>query len=69
MKTKKSLGQKIRRLREERGWTQEELAHRLRTAGSTVSRWETGKQIPHPMALSALEQVFGVNLGKEVNGE
>ena len=35
------LGRRIRELREDRGLTQKELAHRLRRADSTLSRWES----------------------------
>lgn len=36
------IGKKLRELRKERGWTQEELGERLHIHRSTVSYWETG---------------------------
>ncbi|MEV7004807.1 helix-turn-helix transcriptional regulator [Streptomyces sp. NPDC093982] len=50
-----SIGANIRRLREQRGWSQARLAHEVcRAAGvqgepvgrQEVSRWETGKRTP-----------------------
>jgi transcriptional regulator with XRE-family HTH domain len=38
-----NLGQVIRRLREKKGWSQEELAHRVGTTAANLSRIETGK--------------------------
>ena len=40
----KNLGEFIRNLREERGWTQNELAQDLQTSQSAVARMENGEQ-------------------------
>ena len=40
------IGKKLRELRKERGWTQEELGERLHIHRSTVSYWETGYTDP-----------------------
>jgi len=39
-------GQKVRRARKERGWSQRELARRMGVSSSTSSRWETGSVTP-----------------------
>jgi transcriptional regulator with XRE-family HTH domain len=36
------IGAFLKRLRKEKGLTQEQLAERLSVSGRTVSRWETG---------------------------
>ena len=48
------IGQLIRQLRREKGLTQEELAERFRVSVRTVSRWETGKNLPDLDLLIAL---------------
>lgn len=56
------LGRRIRHMREERGWTQEELAHR---AGMTVvylSGIERGKQNPSFRKLKGLAEAFSITL-------
>lgn len=57
-----SIGAAIREARKARGWTQSELATRVRAAWETVSRWETGDIIPAPRAVLALESVLGCTL-------
>ena len=38
--------QNLRQLREERGWSQVELARRLGVSQDVVSKWETGQVAP-----------------------
>lgn len=38
------IGGRVRKLREERGWTQEELAQAIAIEPATLSRYETAKQ-------------------------
>ena len=51
--------QTLRQLREDRGWTQEDLANRLGVKRSLVQTWETGKRLPRAMNRWRLAQVFG----------
>ena len=51
-------GEDIRREREELGLTQGELADLLGVALDTVSRWEIGQRIPHPLVRRAIQTVF-----------
>ena len=51
-------GKDIRRVREELGLTQAELATLLGVAINTVSRWEIGERTPHPVVLKAIQTVF-----------
>ena len=45
MDTKK-IGRFLKMLRKEKGLTQEQLAEILSVSGRTVSRWETGTNMP-----------------------
>jgi len=50
----------IRELREERGWSQFELAVRAGVTPGTVGNWERGKTEPKATQLRRLAEVFGV---------
>ena len=52
----------IRVLREERGWTQLELANAIRVTPATVYNWERGKYEPKASQLRALARAFGVSM-------
>lgn len=59
-----TLGQRIRRLREERRWSQAELGDLLGVSARTVGNWERDKWSPRS-SLGALEKVFGTSLTAE----
>ncbi|MBN2960344.1 MAG: helix-turn-helix transcriptional regulator, partial [Streptococcus gordonii] len=40
------IGNFLKKLRKEKGITQEQLAEILNVSGRTVSRWETGNNMP-----------------------
>jgi transcriptional regulator with XRE-family HTH domain len=50
----------IRELREERGWSQFELAIRAGVTPGTVGNWERGKTEPKASQLRQLADVFAV---------
>ena len=52
----------IRQLREERGWTQLELANRLGVTPSTIYNWERGRFEPRASQLRQLAQAFAVKM-------
>lgn len=56
-----TLGQRIRRLREERQWTQAQLADLIGTTGRTVGNWERDEVSPRNR-IGALEKAFGISL-------
>lgn len=62
------VGAFIARLRQEKGWTQEELGGRLGVTNKTVSRWETGSYMPGIEVLSLMGKEFGVSLNELVEG-
>src|SRR5712691_10941061 len=53
--------QQLKRERELRNWSQEDLAARVGTDPKTVSRWESGEGIPRPESREALCKLFGKN--------
>ncbi len=58
---KQTIGQTIRRLRRERGLTQEELAEQLNLTAAAVSRWENDTAMPDISTVVPLCHVFGVS--------
>lgn len=54
-----SIGTAIRAAREARGWSQPDLASRVKAARETISRWETGDLQPTERTLVALEAILG----------
>ena len=48
---------RIKRLRGNRGLTQEQLAERLLVTPLTVHRWESGHSLPRPLALDRIRQL------------
>ena len=52
---------KIKALREGKGWTQAELARRLGITKNGVNSWEQGLSMPSPACLVDLASVFSVS--------
>lgn len=50
----------IRELRQERGWTQYELALKVSVHPQAVYLWESGRRTPHVPQMRKLGQVFGM---------
>lgn len=62
------IGDNIKRLREAKGLSQQELAELVRCSLSAISSWEQGKHAPSRYGKAKLAQVFGVTV-KELEGE
>lgn len=58
----REFGARLHQLREERGLTQRELAARLKTQVSQVSRYETGFCLPNAEMLAELARVLQVDV-------
>jgi len=54
------IGQRIKELRQERGWTQARLASRLRIGGSRLADIERGHEKPSNAMFFALSDIFCV---------
>ena len=52
--------ERIKALREARGWTQAELARRMNITRNGVNSWEQGLSMPSPACLVDLSKVFSV---------
>lgn len=55
-----SFGEVLCELREDKDLTQRQLAEKLHMAPTTISSYETGKNLPPPDKLIALADYFGV---------
>lgn len=54
------MGLRIRRAREQRGWSQRDLARALGVEHAQISKWETGRNMPSPRYLERLGRELGV---------
>ena len=57
----KMTAERIKVLREARGWTQAELARRLSIPRHGVNSWEQGLSMPSPACLVDLAKLFSVS--------
>ena len=63
-----TIAEKIVSRRKELNMTQKELAEKLEISDKTVSRWETGKQIPDALAMPEIAKALKISVG-ELYGE
>lgn len=63
------IGRFIKELRKERGLTQEQLAEQFGVSRRTVSRWETGSNLPDLDILVEMSDYFSVSLRELLDGE
>lgn len=62
-----SLGTKVRRYREAKSWSQDDLALRLDVTQSTISNIESDKSIPNSMLLSKIARELEVDINELFN--
>ena len=65
----KKTGEFLKRLRKEKNLTQEQLAERFYVSSRTVSRWETGSNMPDVDMLIALADFYAVDIREIIDGE
>ncbi len=63
------IGSFLKELRKEKGFTQEQLAESLNVSRRTVSRWETGSNMPDLDLLMEISDLYEVDLREMLNGE
>ncbi len=63
------IGAFLKHLRKEKGLTQEQLAEVFNVAGRTVSRWETGSNMPDLSMIIQIADYFDVEVKEILNGE
>ena len=59
-----TIGEKIKALRKERGWTQGELAERLGVKPQNISRYEKDRVQPREATLALFADVFGLPIAE-----
>lgn len=59
----------IKRLRTEKGWSQETLAEKAYVSRQTISNWENEKNYPDVHSLLILSDLFGVSLDELIKGD
>ena len=62
-------GAMIRRLRESRNMTQNQLADKISVSSKAVSRWETGRGYPDISLIEPLADALGVSVIELFSGE
>lgn len=63
------FNEKLRTLRNQRGFTQEELAERLFVSRTAISKWESGRGYPNIDSLKAISKLFSVSIDDLLSGE
>ena len=63
------VGAFLKDLRREKGITQEQLAEELGVSGRTISRWETGNNMPDISLLVEIAEYFDVSIPEIIKGE
>lgn len=54
-----AVGQRIRAVRERRGWGREEMARRVGVHVGSIARWETGGAVPHGYNVQRIAELGG----------
>ena len=62
-------GAMIRRLRERKGLTQEQLAEQLYVSSKTISKWETGQGLPDVSLLEPLAKALDISIIELFSGQ
>ena len=62
-------GEYLKHLRKEKGLTQEQLAERFHISSRTVSRWETGSNMPDLDMLIELADFYNVDIREIIDGK
>ncbi len=63
------IGEFLKQLRKEKNLTQEQFAEILHVSGRTVSRWETGRNMPDISILIQIAEFYSIQMEEILNGE
>lgn len=66
---RQKTGEFLKHLRKEKELTQEQLAEQFRVSSRTVSRWETGSNMPDVELLIELADFYNVDVREIIDGE
>ena len=59
MSTFENIAEELKKLRQQQGWSQEDLARKIGVSFATVNRWENGKTKPSKMVQSQIKKISG----------
>ena len=65
----KKIGSFLKNLRKGKGLTQEQLAEQFNVSARTISRWETGSNMPDLSLLVELADFYDVDIRELIEGE
>lgn len=68
-KVEDTFSDRLKMLRKERGWSQEDLAARLQVSPGSVGNWEIGPHQPHPKTLAKIAAQFEVEVSFLLRGQ
>jgi transcriptional regulator with XRE-family HTH domain len=68
-KVEETFSERLKMLRKERGWSQEDLAARMDVSAGSVGNWEMGPHEPHPKTLKKLAGLLEVEVAFLTRGE
>lgn len=63
------IGEFLKQLRKDKGLTQEQLAEHFNISSRTVSRWETGNNMPDISLLIEIADFYDVDIREIIDGE
>lgn len=64
-----TIGEKIKFLRNQKGFTQETLAEKLNVSRSAIAKWESNSGTPEISNLKMLSQVFNISVDELLDNE
>ncbi|MEW9677092.1 helix-turn-helix transcriptional regulator [Lentibacillus sp. L22] len=56
------FGERLKKEREKRGWSQTALSEKIHVSRQSVSKWETGKNYPSIEVIIDLSDLFGITI-------
>jgi transcriptional regulator with XRE-family HTH domain len=68
-KVEEAFSDRLKMLRKERGWSQEDLAAKMDVSPGSVGNWEMGPHQPHPRTLKKLAGLLEVEVTYLTHGE
>ena len=64
-----TFGEIIKKLRTDKGLTQDELAEKIYVTRTAISKWESGRGFPNIESLKTISKYFSVSLDELLSGE
>jgi transcriptional regulator with XRE-family HTH domain len=58
-----AFSERLKKLRTERGLSQQQLANKLFVDRSSIANWESGRRIPNALLITRIAETLGVDIG------